>query len=186
MKTTHLLSVAALGLTLFCGAAAAQQPTPAPEVKRIGDFAVRCFPVKSVAPCDLYEDRVNKDTGQRVLAMSLAYMPSQNRYVLQLTVPLGVMIEKGVVVTGAAFTSPPLPFRRCDQAGCYVEAPVTKELIDQFAKLGSDAKLRVVPDGGDGKPFELPFSFDGFSSAHDEMVASNKAKAVNEAAAPAK
>jgi len=183
MKTTYLLSAAALGLTLLCGAAAAQQT--APEVKRIGDFAVRCFAVKSVAPCDMYEDRVNKNTGQRVLSMSLAYMPSGNRYILQLTVPLGVMIEKGVVVTGGSYTSPALPFRRCDQSGCYVEAAVAKDLVDQFAKLGSDAKLRVVPDGGDGKPFELPFSFDGFSAAHDEMVASNKAKAVSEAAAQA-
>ena len=41
MKTTTLLASAALGFSLLAGAAAAQQ-APVPEVKRIGDFAVRC------------------------------------------------------------------------------------------------------------------------------------------------
>lgn len=178
MKRITLLAAAAL-VSSLCGPAQAQQPTP--EVKRIGDFTVRCFPVKSVAPCDLYEDRVNKETGQRVLSFSLAYMPAGNRYVLQVTVPLGISLEKGAVVTGGSYTSPVLPFRRCDQGGCYVEAAVGKDLVDQFAKLGNDAKIRVVPDGN-AQPFDFPFSFDGFSSAHDEMVTSNKAKASVEAA----
>lgn len=166
-----------LALGLLSGASVAQQATQ-PDVKRIGDFMVRCFPIKSVAPCDVYEDRVSKDSGQRVLTFSVAYMPSGNRYILQVSVPLGVSIEKGVVFAGGSFTSPPMPFRRCDQAGCYVEIAVNKDLMDQFSKLGKDAKIRVVPDGG-GNAFDFPFSFDGFSSAHDDMVASNKVKAVS-------
>ena len=138
---------------------------------------MRCYPVKSVAPCDLYEDRVNKENGQRVLSFSLAYMPSGGRYIMAVTVPLGVSLEKGVVISGAAYTSPALPFRRCDGGGCYVEAAVPKDLVDQLAKLGSDVKIRVTPEGG--QTFEFPFSFDGFTAAHDEMVASNKAKATS-------
>lgn len=177
MKTSPLLASAAFAFALSGTAAFAQTAqTGQPDVKRIGDFVVRCFPVKSVAPCDMYQERANKETGQRVLTFSLAYMPSGNRYILQVSVPLGVSIEKGVVITGGSYTSPALPFRRCDQAGCYVEAAVNKDLLDNFAKLGSDVKIRVVPDGG-GKAFDFPFSFDGFSAAHDDMVASNKAKA---------
>jgi len=179
MKSFPLLACAAFGLGLMTAAAVAQQALQ-PDVKRIGDFSVRCYPVKSVAPCDLYEDRVNKENGQRVLSFSLAYMPSGGRYILAISVPLGVSIEKGVVITGAAYTSPPLPFRRCDAGGCYVEAAVPKDLVDQLAKLGNDAKIRVIPEGG--QTFDFPFSFDGFTAAHDEMVSSNKAKAT---AAPA-
>jgi len=165
---------AALVLGLLTGAAAAQQA--APESKRIGDFAVRCFPVKSVAPCDLFEEQVNRDSGQRVVSFSLAFMPSGGRYILQLTVPLGISIEKGVVVAGGSYASPPLPYRRCDTSACYVEVALPKDMVDSFARLGSKAEIRVVPDGAD-KAVGLPFSFDGFSAAHDEMVASNKAKA---------
>jgi invasion protein IalB len=174
MKASSLIAATVLALGLL-GSAAIAQPAQ-PDVKHIGDFVVRCFPVKSVAPCDMYEDRANRDTGQRVLTFSLAYMPSGNRYILQISVPLGVSIEKGVVVAGGSYTSQPLQFRRCDQSGCYVEVAVNKELLDNFAKLGKDVKIRVYPDGVD-KAFDLPLSFDGFSAAHDDMVASNKAKA---------
>lgn len=177
MKKTIFLA-AALGSSLLAGAAMAQQAAaPQPEVKRIGDFAVRCYPVKSVAPCDIYEDRVSKESNQRVVSFSLAYMPSGNRYILAVSVPLGVSIQQGLVIAGSGYTSPALPFRRCDGGGCYVEYAVTKELVDQFAKLGSDVKIRVTPDNS--QPFEFPFSFDGFTAAHDEMVASNKAKAMS-------
>jgi invasion protein IalB len=175
MKATTLLASAVLALGLSAGAAAAQQSPP--ETKRIGAFQVRCFAIKSMAPCDLYEDRVDNQTGQRVVSFSLAYVPSGNRYILQVAVPLGISLEKGVVITGGGFTSPTLPVRRCDQTGCFVEAPVAKELIDALAKAGSDAKIRVVPDGRPA--FDFPFSFDGFTAAHDDMVASNKAKAIS-------
>jgi invasion protein IalB len=94
---------------------------------------------------------------------------------MQITVPLGVDIAKGVVINAGSFTSPVMPYRRCDQTGCYVEATIGKDLIDAFAKAGSDAKVKVVADGG--KAFDFPFSFDGFAAAHDDMVAQNKAKA---------
>lgn len=167
---------------LLLVAAPALAQTGAPETKRIGDFTVRCFPVKSVSPCDMYQERGNKDTGQRVLSLSIAYMPSASRYVMQISVPLGVDIQKGVVIAAGSFTSPPMPFRRCDSAGCYVEAGIGKDLIDAFAKAGNDAKIKVVAYGG--KAFDFPFSFDGFAAAHDDMVTQNKAKATAPDQAP--
>ncbi len=183
-----LLAAALLGMGLLSGAASAQQAVP--ETKKIGDFTVRCFPVKSVAPCDMFQERVNKDNGQRMVSFSLAYMPSGGRYILQLTVPLGISIEKGVVVAGGSYASPPLPYRRCDTSACFVEVLAPRELLDQFAKLGGNAEIRVVPDGA-AKPVPFPFSFDGFSAALDDMMNSNKTRAtapdaVQTPAAPAK
>jgi invasion protein IalB len=155
--------------------ASAPAPSSVSGNKRFGEFIVRCAQGKSVAPCDLYEERGDKNSGQRLIGFSIGYMPSAARYIMQIAVPLGVSIEKGVVVTGGSFTSPTLPFRRCDQGGCYVEAAVDKSLIDAFAKLGDDAKIKVAADGG--KLYDFTFSFNGFSAAHDDMVAENKAKA---------
>lgn len=169
------LPAAAAGLCLLAGAAAAQQATP--ETRQIGDFTMRCFPVKSVAPCDIFQERSNKDTGQRVVSFSLAFMPSGSRYILQVTVPLGISIEKGVVVTGGSYTSPSLPYRRCDTTACYVEVAVQRNLIDEFAKLGA-AQIRVVPDGV-AKPVDLPFSFNGFTAALDAMMAANRTRATS-------
>ncbi len=170
--------------------AAAPAAAPAASgVRRFGDFIVRCAATKSVAPCDLYEERADKNTNQRVIGFSVGYMPSANRYIMQLAVPLGIDIQKGVTVTDGKLTTPTMPYRRCDQTGCYVEAAVDKSLLDLFAKMGSSAHINVTSYNGDGagKVYPFTFSFDGFSAALDDMVAQNKAKAVSpEAAADAR
>jgi invasion protein IalB len=194
-----LLSLLALGA--MSGAAAAQPAVGAPPAKaaaakpaaaaaapaaagapaqRFGDFIVRCAAVKSVAPCDLYEERVQKDTGRRVIGFSIGFMPSQSRYIMQVAVPLGIDVGKGIIVTDGKFTSPALPVRRCDQTGCFSEVQVDKSLIDAFAKMG-EAKIQVTADGGKAYPFT--FSFNGFSAALDSMVAQNRAKATDPAGA---
>jgi invasion protein IalB len=158
--------------------AAAAAPAPAAAAagapQRFGEFIVRCASVKSVAPCDLYEERVDRNSGRRVIGFSVGFMPSQARYIMQVAVPLGVDVSKGATVTDGKFTSPTLPFRRCDQTGCFVEVQVDKSLIDAFSKMG-DAKIQVTADGG--KVFPFTFSFNGFSAAHESMVAQNRAKA---------
>lgn len=156
-------------------AAAPAAPAAAGGVKHFGEFIVRCVQTKSVAPCDLYEERGDKNSGQRVIGFSVGYMPSQSKYIMQLAVPLGVAIDKGAVITDGKFTSPGLPYRRCDRSGCYVEVAVDKSMIDAFSKMGSDAKIKVTADGG--KIYDFTFSFDGFAAASEDMVAENKAKA---------
>jgi invasion protein IalB len=178
-----------LVLAAMSGAAAAQPAVGAPPAKpaaaaapaaaagspqRFGDFIVRCANIKSVAPCDLYEERVQKDTGRRVIGFSIGFMPSQSRYIMQVVVPLGIDVGKGITITDGKFTSPALPVRRCDQTGCFSEVQVDKSLIDAFSKMG-EAKIQVTADGG--KAFPFTFSFNGFSAAHDSMVAQNRAKA---------
>lgn len=163
--------------------AAAGKAAPAPAAatasaaapRRFGEFIVRCAPVKSVAPCDLYEERGDKNTGQRVIGFSIGFMPSASRYIMQVAVPLGVDISKGLIITDGKFTSPALPYRRCDRTGCFSEVAIDKPLIDAFSKMGSDAKIKVTADGG--KIYDFTFSFDGFSAAQDDMVAQNRAKA---------
>jgi invasion protein IalB len=155
--------------------AAATATTAAP--KRFGEFVVRCAPVKSVAPCDLYEERGDKNSGQRVIGFSIGFMPSSSRYIMQIAVPLGVDVSKGITITDGKFTSPVLPYRRCDRTGCFTEVAVDKSLIAAFSKMGADAKIKVFADGG--KIYDFTFSFDGFDAAHEDMVAENRAKAVS-------
>ena len=61
MKLSHFLLGAGLGLSLASGVALAQAAKPAaapaespaskaPEVKTIGDWAVRCFPIQRPSP----------------------------------------------------------------------------------------------------------------------------------------
>jgi len=178
LKSSLAGAIALLGLTTI---ASAQQ---APTTTRHGDFMVRCFPVQTGSPCDMYEELLNRDTGQRVVTFSIAFLPADSRYVMVIGVPLGVALEKGIVIQTNTFATPTMPFRRCDQGGCYVEAAVDKPLIDAFMGSSGEAKLRLSAEGEE-KPRELPLSFNGFTAAHNDMVAQNRAKAVKPGAAPA-
>ena len=180
MKISSLLSGLAL-TALFAGAALAQAPAGAaqppgpPEIKTIGDWAVRCYPVQSQSPCDMFQQQNEKDSQQRILAVSFAYVPHLDRHAIQVVVPLGVSIPKGVVIHTASFTSKEMPYRRCDRNGCYVEMLVDNSLVDQIGRGGDGAMVKITAD--DGKSYDLKISLNGFAAAHDSMTEQAKQKA---------
>jgi invasion protein IalB len=190
MKFSNVLTGAAGGVLLACAAAFAQdaaQPAPQapgrPEVKTIGDWMVRCFPVTSPGPCDMYQELDDQRTRQRVLSFSIAFIPSLNRHGIQITVPLEVSIQKGLTVITDSYTSPVLKFRYCDRSGCFVQMPMDNAAIESISKSGPDAKVRIFADNG--KAYDLRFSLKGFAAAHDSMAEQARAKGKAAPAAPA-
>jgi len=137
---------------------------------------VRCFPVSNPNPCDVFQELDDQRTHQRVLSFSLAYMPSQDRHMLQITAPLEVSIPKGLVIQTDSYTSPVMKYRMCTREGCVVLAAPDNAMIEALAKSGPDAKVNIVGDSN-GKTFGIKFSLKGFSAAHDDMVAQAKVKA---------
>jgi len=186
--------VGALALSLLSiGAAQAQDaPAPAPagpvqpsETKQFGDWMVRCYPVKSPSPCDMFELLANKQNQQRILSISIAYVPSTDRHVIQIAVPLGVLIQKGLVMAADTYATPMLHYRRCDRGGCYVEMLLQADAVGALTTAAGPGKITVYADAG--KAFEIPFSLKGFSDAHGAMqdLARKKTQATPPADAPA-
>lgn len=181
MKMKPVLTGAVAGLVLGCAAAFAQEaPAPAapgrPDVKTVGDWMVRCFPVNNPNPCDMFQERVAGEAKQRVLTFSLAFVPSMNCHILQITLPLDVAIQKGMTIQADTYTSPVLKYRLCNREGCFVQMAPDNALVEALAKAGSpDAKINIVADSG--KSFALPLSLKGFAAAHDDMVAQARVKA---------
>jgi invasion protein IalB len=190
MKISHLLSGLALA-ALVSGTALAQAPAaPAgsapsgqPEVKTIGDWAVRCYPMQSASPCDMFQQQNDAKSQQRILALSIAYIPHLDRHAIQISVPLGVAVAPGVVIHTGTFSSPAMPYRRCDRGGCYVEMLIDNATVDQLSHGGDSAMVKITAD--DGKNYDLKVSLNGFAAAHDQMaeLAKQKAKAPPPAAA---
>ena len=185
---TFAMAAAVLGFVLASGSALAQAAAPAapakPEQKQFDDWQVRCFPVQSPSPCDMFQEVANPQRNQRILAISIAYVPSMDRYALQVTVPLGVSLPKGLSLQTDSYTSPTLRYRRCDRDGCYVETGVDKTLVEGIAKSSPDAKAKVnITGDSNGKNVGITFFLKGFAAAHDDMVseARAKAKAVSQA-----
>jgi invasion protein IalB len=177
------------GLLLAASAAAAQQadstaaPPGRPEVKTVGDWQVRCFTVTSTHPCDLFQEMADQNSHQRILSFSIAYDPSIDRHLLQVTVPLEVSIQKGMTIQTDNYTSPALKYRMCTREGCFVQMLADNALVEGLVKSGPDAKVNIFADGG--KSYGLKFSLKGFSAAHDDMVAQARAKAKKPAETPA-
>jgi invasion protein IalB len=192
-KWASAMAGAVLVTALSCAPALAQAPAaqaPAkPEQKQFDDWQVRCFPVQSPSPCDMFQEVANQQRTQRLLSISIAYVPSMDRYALQVSVPLGVSIPKGLSLQTDSYTSPTLRYRRCDRNGCYVEMGADKSLIEGIAKSSPDGKAKVNVSGDNGKSVGITFFLKGFVAAHDDMVseAKVKAKAVSQsnAGAPA-
>ena len=152
-------------------------------MRPIGDWVVRCFPITSPSPCDIYQELNDQRTQQRVLSFSIAFVPSLNRHGIQITVPLEVSIPRGLVIETDSFKSQAMKYRMCDRTGCFVQMPIENSAINSIAKSGPDAKVRIFADSG--KSYELKFSLKGFSAAHDAMVEQAKAKAKNVPVQPA-
>ena len=170
---------AAMSALFVSGVALAQQPAPEspgrPETKTVEDWIVRCFPIQSPSPCDMFQEQDQQQTRQRVLSLSIAYVPSLDRHAIQVSVPLDISIPKGVTIQAEGYTSPVLKYRRCDRNGCYVEQAVDNALVEGLAKSGGSGKVNIFADNG--KSYALNFSLKGFTAAHDDMVAQAKAKA---------
>lgn len=179
-KWASAVAGAVFAVALSAGPVLAQgqgQVAGKPEQKQFDDWQVRCFPVQSPSPCDMFQELLNQQRNQRILAMSIAYVPSMDRYALQVTVPLGISIPKGLTIQTDSFTSPTLKYRRCDRDGCYVETGVDKTLIEGIAKSSPDGKAKVNIVVDNGKSYGLTFFLKGFAAAHDDMVNEARAKA---------
>lgn len=155
--------------------AAASQGPQVTDTKAFGDWTVRCYGVKSPSPCEMLELRIAKKNGQRILGVLMAYVPFRDEHILQISVPLGVALQNGVVVSSDTYKSPVLKFRRCDIQACYVEVPMDNQSV---ASLGRATKAEVQVVSVDGRKFNLVFSMDGFNQAHSTLVELAKQKAV--------
>ena len=180
--------IGGLAFSVVSAAAALAQdapaaPPPKPDVKTVEDWQVRCYPVQAVAPCDMFQEQGDQQSGRKILSLSISYVPSMDRHAMILVVPLEVSLPKGAVIQTDSYTSPTLKYRMCTRDGCFVQTPVDNDLVASVAKSTGDGKVNVV--GDDGKTYAIKFSLKGFAQAHDDMVAQAKAKATKPAQAGA-
>jgi len=152
----------------------ANKPVQPDVTKEFGDWTVRCYPVSSPSPCEMLELRVAKKDGQKILGVLLAYIPSRDADVLQISVPLGVALQNGLVINSDTFKSGVLKYRRCDMQGCYVETAIDSKTVGDIGRA-TKAEAQII--AMDGKRYNLVFSLKGFTDAHRSLVDLAKQKA---------
>jgi invasion protein IalB len=196
----NLFSAAAALVILAAVPALAQTPTPTPAAppaaapgptdqpgaapaapqfsinQNVGDWVVRCVltTIKSPAPCEVLQVTVNKDNKQRLSSLSIAYVPSRDAYAMQVVVPTGVALAKGLQL-GASPNG--LKFTRCERDGCYVEAVIDNTVVGTLSKEGKATTIAVVAYGKTDQ-IKFPVSLNGFPEAMDRMKSYAKDRAV--------
>jgi invasion protein IalB len=146
----------------------------------VGDWVVRCVleSVKSPAPCDMLQVTINQQNKQRVSSFSVAYVPSRDSYAMQIIVPTGVALSKGLVLAAGAHSLNGAKFNRCERDGCYVELLTDTATITALSGVGKTTQMTVVGYGTAGKTVPLPVSLTGFPEALDRMKSLAKARAI--------
>ena len=154
-------------------AAAAPGAPAAPQFSvntPVGDWAVRCAQttVKSPAPCDVIQLTVNQDTKQRIMSFSLAYVPSRDAYAMQVIVPPGVALSKGMSLAAGQRALNGVKYNRCERDGCYVEMLVDAPTVNALAGAGAKTQVTIVGYGQNNE-VQLPISLTGFTEALERM-----------------
>jgi invasion protein IalB len=150
-------------------------PMPPNVVKPFINWIVRCYPVASPVPCEMFQISTVRQTKQRIVAISIVYVPFANRYLIQVALPAGVDLLKGAIVRSNTFTSKALPYRRCDKTGCFVETIIANDAIAALARATPSAKIQIA--GFRGRAILLPLSLNGFKDANEALVELAKQKA---------
>jgi invasion protein IalB len=124
---------------------------------------------------------VNKKSGRRVLGVLIMYNQAQSQNVIQIAMPLGVLVQSGAVLSSDTYTSGVLRFRLCDVQGCYTLAPLDDNAIKALGRA-TKAEMKIV--SADGKKFNIGFSLNGFTAAHNALVEMTRQKPAGAAPAP--
>lgn len=176
MKNIVLGSLLFAAAAVLCASSASAQTAAPSEEKIIGDWRVHCGgPAQT--PCEMLQIVGNKNTGQQVMAISILYVAANDMHLMQVILPLGASIPRGAVIKSDNFTSPKLPFNRCEQIGCVIALPLNKQGIQNLSQKGPNTMVVFAFDGG--KDISVGLSFNGFTDADNYMVEQVKAKAKN-------
>jgi len=138
------------------------------QTSRYKDWTVRCQQRESLPSCDLYQTVINQERQQQVMMVSLAYSEELDKYAFQAVVPLGFLIQPGVLIrVDGERDFEDFKVTRCKDVGCFVEGIPSAEFLAAFS-TGNSAQLIMLNE--EREPVGLPISLMGFKAALEEML----------------
>ena len=172
------IGVVGLGVALFVVAQAVPGLIPGgPEPSSYGDWAVRCVTRPGIVPCDIVQSLNDTKAKKTIMQISYSYAPDKDVYAAQITLPLGFLLQAGVLIRLDGKTDiTNYQFTRCEPEGCFSEKLVK---AGELTPMRNAQQGVVVVMGKDGKAVGFPFSLKGFGEALDSMANRNRRAAAN-------
>jgi invasion protein IalB len=127
--------------------------SPPPAEQRSGD-------VKNV--CLIFADVRDNKTGTLIGRIALRRVASQDAQTLIAMLPPGRALRSGALVRIDDHDPVKVLYATCDKAGCYADATVSSDIVDQL-KTGTQVSF----SGSDlaGSAFRVPLPLNGFAEA---------------------
>ncbi|UXN02382.1 invasion associated locus B family protein [Bartonella sp. HY406] len=150
------------------------------QTETFGDWVYRCTDVKVsdkfTKNCEVLQIRQAKqgDRTANVLIMAIAQVNGEkpgDKPVLMLTtvVPLNVFLLEGILFTVEKQNVMQLPFRYCNQQGCWAQVLLDEKTLATFKK-GNEGKARFMVMNGQAA--DVQFSLKGMTKALERLQAS--------------
>jgi invasion protein IalB len=139
---------------------------PAAPVTQFGDWYLRCFEARGGPACNVTHSIILKESRKQVLLLSLAYSPERAQYAMEVLVPLGVDVRRGIDITVGDIAAKSVPVTRCELSGCVVDAILGDELVKAMRSAHSG---KVTLGGIAAQDASIEFSLSGFEQADDAL-----------------
>ncbi len=167
-------------------ARASKPQAPAVQSVRFDDWFYRCANVKAAGGKDVQQCEVAQITQVRqgdqnvnVLTLAIARTApeagkkaSESDLLLTALVPLNVVLPTGLGLGTGGKELATIPYRNCNQAGCWAQQKLDARMLDALRKgTSGEAHLRLM----NGQNINLKFSLKGLAKALAELQKPSKA-----------
>lgn len=119
-----------------------------------------------VPDCSIESRTMLKDSGKLLAAVTVSVRHGSNTATMLVQVPLGLALDKAIVLTLDKHPPARLRVQTCDQSGCYGATVLSAQFLGAM-RAARRLDVRVV--GTDGRPIVVPMSLAGFSAAYDRI-----------------
>ncbi len=142
-----------------------QQPAqqlPDSELKRFKDWAVECQQSEAASKTCVMFQRQVLENGRTLLTLSIRKAPDNDAPQAVLQLPLGVLLDPGVLFSVDGGEPHSFSYRLCNVNGCLVHFPLDERLRSELAK---GERAEIVLTTTEQEKLNVGVSLSGFSAA---------------------
>ncbi|MDH3690831.1 MAG: invasion associated locus B family protein [Gammaproteobacteria bacterium] len=140
------------------------------------DWVVRCESTRSDLSCYLFQNVFLKDGDRRLAQLAVGYPDDRETAVALVTLPLGVLLTRGIVLSIDGAVSLTVYMQRCTETGCHGRVLLPDNLLQMF-KDGRTATVQY--ERSDGRQLVVPISLSGFTAGLEAVQNRKKSPSVS-------
>ena len=168
MDKMRTIAIHILALTVSLFVLSGQAYAEEKKVESFKDWGRSCEKPEGVDKeiCYIFQNLTMKDSGKKILDISIGYPPKKDKTVLSLLLPLGVALKAGVQIKVDEGKPTRFGYDVCSGAGCRAFLILEDAMVISMKK---GSKAYVTFANLQGKGIAIPVSLSGFTGAFNSL-----------------